>query len=38
MLRHPGSLERLSRGVPAVWIESLRVLLGWWTISSGSSL
>ena len=29
LLRQPGSLERLSeRGVPAVWIESLRVLLG----------
>jgi transposase len=29
VLRRPGSLERLSeRGVPAVWIESLRVLLG----------
>ncbi len=28
-LRQPGSLERLSeRGVPTVWIESLRVLLG----------
>jgi transposase len=29
MLRHPGWLERLSeRGVPTVWIQSLRVLLG----------
>ena len=28
-LRQPGSLERFSkRGVPAVWIQSLRVLLG----------